>query len=721
VARVTEPHTSAVAPVAARKAHVRTHHGEAVDDPFEWMRDKSDPAVIEHLEAENAYTHAMTGHLQGLRSDIFDEIKSHTQESDLSVPVRHGAWWYYSRTVEGEQYSVYARVAVADAPQRPNLADDEVPHGEQVMLDANAEAAGEEFFSMGAFDVSPSGHLLAYAVDTTGDERFAVRIKDLTTGNLVDEAVSDIGYGVAWSAAADYLFYTRVDEAWRPHEVWRHAVGGPAHDDVLVHAETDERYWMGLGTSRDDRFIMIGLGSKNTSEFWMLDAAEPTADFSVIAPRNEGVEYDVELAGDRAWIVHNRDHRDFELAWAPIGSTSADQWQTVVAGADGVRVGGVDAFATHLALSIRRSGLSQVDIIALNVDGGPIAADPMPIAVDEPLYTIEVGSNPDYGATQVQVRIESMLTPACVYDIDAVTGERTLLKRKAVPGGYDASHYRQQRLWVTAPDGTQIPVSMVFRADIVPDGTNSGLLYGYGAYEICIDPWFSAARLSYLDRGLVYAVAHVRGGGEMGRGWYEDGRMEHKENTFTDFIACADHLVETGWVAPDRLAAEGGSAGGLLLGAALNLAPERFAVAHAAVPFVDALTTVLDPSLPLTVVEWEEWGDPLHDEAVYAQMRGYTPYENIKPTRYPAILATTGLNDTRVFYVEPAKWVARLRERTANDPVQQPILLKTEMVAGHGGKTGRYNAWRDAAFEMAFILDHLNASSAVRPASNVAE
>jgi len=717
---VTGPHTPAVAPIAARKAHTRTHHGETVDDPFEWMRDKSDPAVIEHLEAENAYTQAMTGHLDGLRSDIFDEIKSHTQQSDLSVPVRHGAWWYYSRTIEGEQYSVYARASVQDSPQRPSVSGDQAPPDEQVLLDANAEAAGEEFFSLGAFDVSPSGQLLAYAVDTTGDERFNVRIKDLTTGQIIDEAVTDIGYGVAWSAAADYLFYTRVDDAWRPHEVWRHVVGGSAQDDVLVHAEPDERYWMGLGTSRDDRYIMIGLGSKNTSEFWMLDAAEPTRDFSVIAPRSEGVEYDVELAGDRAWIVHNRAHRDFELAWAPIGSTSAAQWNTVVAGADGVRVNGVDAFATHLALSVRRSGLTQVEIIVVSEDGDPIG-DRMPIVVDEPLYTIEVGSNPDYSATQVQVRIESMLTPACVYDVDVATGERTLLKRKAVPGGYDPSQYRQQRLWASAPDGAQIPISMVFRADIVPDGANAGLLYGYGAYEICIDPWFSAARLSYLDRGVVYAVAHVRGGGEMGRGWYEDGRMEHKEHTFTDFIACADHLVDSGWVAPGRMAAEGGSAGGLLLGAALNLAPDRFAVAHAAVPFVDALTTVLDPSLPLTVIEWEEWGDPLHDAGVYAQMRGYTPYENIQPVRYPAILATTGLNDTRVFYVEPAKWVARLRELATNDPGEQPILLKTEMVAGHGGKTGRYNAWRDAAFEMAFILENLGAFPAIREAPNVGE
>lgn len=718
---VTESHTPAVAPIADHKPSTRTHHGETVQDPYEWLRDKDDPAVIAHLEAENAYTASMTEHLQGLRSDIFDEIKSHTQESDLSVPVRHGDYWYYSRTITGEQYSVYARVAVQDWPQRPDVSPDQVPRGEQVLLDVNAEAAGEDFFSLGVFDVSPGGGFLAYAVDTTGDERFNVRIKDLTTGQIVDESVIEIGYGVAWSAAADYLFYTRVDEAWRPHEVWRHVVAGPTEDDVLVHAEADERYWMGLGTSRDDRFIVIGLGSKNTSEFWMLDAADPTGEFSVVAPRCEGVEYDVEFAGDRAWIVHNRDHRDFALSWAPLNSSSAEHWHTVVPGCDGIRVSGVDAFATHLALSIRRGGLTQVEIIGLNASGDPGVDSRMPIDVDEPLYTIEVGANPDYAATHVQVRVESMLTPACVYDVDAATGERTLLKRKAVPGGYDPSRYNQQRLWATASDGAQIPISMVYRSDICANGENAGLLYGYGAYEICIDPWFSAARLSYLDRGVVYAVAHVRGGGEMGRGWYEDGRMESKENTFTDFIACADHLVETGWVAAGRMAAEGGSAGGLLLGAALNLAPDRFVAAHAAVPFVDALTTVLDPSLPLTVVEWEEWGNPLHDAQVYRRMRGYTPYENITPVPYPAILATTGLNDTRVFFVEPAKWVARLREQTMNDSAQAPILLKTEMVAGHGGKTGRYNAWRDAAFEMAFILDHVGTATSIEDMPNVGE
>lgn len=696
-------------PTAPRGKDVRVHHGDEVHDEYEWMRDKTDQRLLDHLDAENAYTAAATSHLADVRADIFGEIKSHVQQSDLSVPVRHRGWWYYTRTIEGAQYPVYARVAVSFSPDRPQVAADTIPDGEQVMLDANTEAAGEEFFSLGALDVSISGALLAYAVDTTGNERFDVRVKDLATGELIDSVVRGIGYGVAWSADDAYVFYTRVDEAWRPYQVWRHRLGESASSDVLVHQEDDERYWMGLGTSRDDRYIMIALGSKNTSECWLLPARAPTEEFTVVSPRSEGLEYDVEPAGEGLWIVHNRDHPDFELAWAPVDGATANQWQTVVPGAQGVRISGVDAFATHLAASVRRAGLTEVDIIPLGQDGQAHPEATLTVPVDEAIYTVEVGSNPEFESTTLQVQVESMVTPASVFDLDVTTGEMTLLKRKHVPGGYEPGNYLQRRLWASAPDGTSIPISLVARRDVEADGMAPGVLYGYGAYEICIDPYFSAARLSYLDRGVVYAVAHVRGGGELGRSWYEGGRMEHKANTFTDFVACADHLSNTGWVAPGRLAAVGGSAGGLLIGAAINLAPERFRVVHAAVPFVDALSTILKPELPLTVVEWEEWGDPLHHEDVYRRMKDYTPYENICATTYPAILATTGLNDTRVYYVEPAKWVARLRDVVENDPAQRPILLKTEMIAGHGGKTGRYDAWRDTAFEMAVILDQLQA------------
>ncbi len=714
VGRVTAQTSRPAPPAAARRDIVRSHHGEDVTDSYEWLRDKTDPEVLAHLEAENAYTDAVTAHLEGLRGDIFAEIKGRTQETDLSVPVRHRDWWYYTRTIEGQQYAVHGRIAVGESPERPELDPAGAPEGEQVLLDGNAEAEGQEFFSLGAFDVSPAGDRLAYAVDLSGDERFDLRIKDLTTGEVVDESVTGIGYGTAWSADGLHLFYTRVDDAWRPHQVWRHEIGAPADGDVLVYQEDDERFWMGVGTSRDDKHVVIGLGSKNTSEFRLLDADDPTGDFRVVAPREEGVEYEVEPAGDRLWIVHNRAHRDFELAVAPIGATSSEEWTTVLPGEEGVRVSGVDAFAGHLAVSLRRDGLTQVQVLPLSADGRAIGSG-YQVPVEEEVYSIETGSNPTYETDTLQVLVESLVTPRSVYDLDLASGELTLVKQQPVLGGFDPADYQQHRLWATAEDGTRIPISLVARKGVEADGTNPGLLYGYGSYEISIDPYFSVARLSYLDRGVVYAIAHIRGGGEMGRGWYESGRMEHKRNTFTDFVAAADHLVETGWVAADRLAAEGRSAGGLLMGAVLNLAPERFRVVHAGVAFVDALTTILDPTLPLTVGEWEEWGNPVESAEIYQLMRSYTPYENIRAVDYPAILATTGLNDTRVFFVEPAKWVARLRETVTSDQAERPILLKTEMVAGHGGKTGRYDAWKETAFEVAFMLDQLGATEVLEP------
>ncbi|MDO5740623.1 MAG: S9 family peptidase [Ornithinimicrobium sp.] len=706
---MTDSSSRPTAPVAPRRDTVRSHHGEDVTDSYEWLRDKTDPEVIAHLEAENAYTEAVTSHLEGLRGRIFTEIKERTQQTDLTVPVRHRDWWHYTRTIEGQQYGVHARIAVGDSPDRPVLDPGVVPQGEQILLDGNAEAQGQEFFSLGAYDVSADGELLAYAVDSSGDERFDLRIKDLSTGEVIDEAVTGIGYGTAWSADSSTIFYTRVDDAWRPHQVWRHEVGGSADEDVLVYQEDDERFWMGIGASRDDRHIMIGLGSKNTSEVRLLPSEDPTGEFRVVAPREEGVEYDVDPAGDHLWVVHNKVHRDFELAVAPLGATSSEQWRTVIEGEDGIRLSGVEAFSGHVVLSLRENGLTQLQILPLSVDGRPVGRG-YQVPVEEEVYTIETSSNPTYDTDALLVVIESLVTPSSVYELDLLSGALELLKRQPVLGGYDPDDYQQHRLWATASDGTRVPISLVARKGVTPDGTNPGLIYGYGSYEISIDPYFSVSRLSYLDRGVVYAIAHIRGGGEMGRGWYEQGRLEHKTNTFTDFVSCADELVESGWVAPDRLAAEGRSAGGLLMGAILNLAPERFRVVHAGVAFVDALSTILDPTLPLTVGEWEEWGNPLESAEIYQLMRGYTPYENIRAVDYPAILATTGLNDTRVFFVEPAKWVARLRETVTSDPACAPILLKTEMVAGHGGKTGRYDAWHEVAFEIAFMLDQLGAT-----------
>jgi oligopeptidase B len=698
-------------PVFAKHVeHVREHHGDRVVDPFEWLRNKDDPEVLAHLEAENAYAEAITSHLEPLRARIFDEIKSRTQETDLSVPAAYRGWWYYSRTFEGKQYGAQCRVRVVAGRGRPELEPGVTPDGEQVLLDGNVEAEGHEFFSLGAFEVSPDGRRIAYAVDVEGGERFALRVKDIETAEVIDDVVTEIGYGAVWSLDAKHLFYTRLDESWRPHQVWRHKVGTPAEADALVFEEPDGRFWMGIGSSRDDAWVIIQVGSKLTSEVLLLDASTPLAEPTAVAPRRDGVEYDVEPAGDRLLIVHNANHPDFELAQAPLDSRSHEQWSLLVEAVASERILGVEAFASHAVVSLRKDGLTALRVLPRDASLPSGFGPAHDLAFDEPLYAVGTGNNPEYDSPAMQIEFESMVTPKTISDYDFATGELTVLKTQPVLGAYEPTDYTQRRLWATAADGTQVPISLVHRRDVTDDRTAPGLIYGYGAYEISIDPYFSVARLSLLDRGFVYAIAHVRGGGEMGRNWYDTGKMEHKMNTFTDFVACADHLMSSGWVAPDRLVAEGGSAGGLLIGAVANLAPGRFRAIHAAVPFVDALTTILDPSLPLTVPEWEEWGDPLHNADIYRYMKGYTPYENIAAVDYPAILATTSLNDTRVYFVEPAKWVARLRETATNDPAQRPILFKIEMVAGHGGKSGRYDAWKQYAWELAFLMDQVGVS-----------
>ncbi|MCE1179455.1 MAG: S9 family peptidase [Micrococcales bacterium] len=692
-------------PIPPRREHIREHHGDRVLDPYAWLADLDDPEVLAHLTAENAYAEAMTAGLEPLRGRLFEEIRSRVKETDLSVPVGDGPWWYYSRTAEGQQYPIHCRAPRTDPAARPDPTAESVP-GEQVLLDANAAAEGHEFFALGALAVSADHGRLAYSVDTTGDERFALTVVDLATGDILDEAVEGLGYGCEFSLDGRHVFYLRVDEAWRPHQLWRHEIGTPAETDVLCYEEGDERFWMGLGGSRDDRWLILAIGSKTTSEVRLLDAADPTGEWRVVAPRRDGVEYDVEPAGDRLLIVHNADHPDSDLAWAPLEATSAEQWQPVAPHVEGERLTGVEAFDDFALVSLRRDGLTAVRVLPREPGQAAGFGAGHDIAWDEPLYTIAVGDTPENSAHVVQIVVESMVTPRSVYDYDVDAHTLTLLKRQPVLGGFDPADYTQRREWALAEDGTRVPISLVCRAGTEPDGTSPGLLTAYGAYEISSDPYFSVARLSLLERGVVYAVAHPRGGGEMGRAWYEGGKELAKPTTFSDVVACARHLVDTGWVAPDRLALEGGSAGGLMVGAVLNAAPGLFTAAHAQVPFVDALTTVLDPSLPLTVVEWEEWGDPLHDPDVYACMKGYSPYENIGERPYPAVLATTSLHDTRVSCAEPAKWVARLRELTA-PTAERPVLLRVEMSGGHGGRSGRYEAWRQIAWEWAWLLDRL--------------
>jgi len=699
------------APVAQRRPITRVHHGDVFVDSYEWLRDKDDPEVISYLEAENAYTEAQTAHLSELSDAIFGEIKARTKETDLSVPTYTShpggnAYWYYVRTVEGSEYPIYCRVVATD---RATLPDPEQEiSGEEVLLDGNREAEGHEFFALGALSVSLDGRLLAYSIDLTGAERFTIMIKDLVSGELLADQIDDTAYGVAW-AKNSHLFYTRADEAWRPYVILRHRLGDDPSQDVEVLTESDERYWLSVDASRDDRWIIIGAGSKITSEFRLLSTDDPEAEPRIVAPRRQGVEYDIEPAGDRLLIVHNDGAEDFELAEAPLDATSHTEWRPVIPHRQGVRILSVSAYASHAIVSLRRDGLTALHVMSR--DAGGDLQDGSDLAFDEPLYVTYAPGESEYETPTIRVGYASMLTPDSIYDYHLTTGELTLLKRTPVLddprfGPYQPENYIQERGWATAPDGTQVPLSIVRRADVPLDGSAPAMLYGYGAYEASMDPSFSVSRLSLLDRGIVYAIAHIRGGGELGRSWYEHGKTLTKRNTFTDFIACADHLLEQGYTSADRLAARGGSAGGLLMGAVANLAPEKFHAIHAAVPFVDALTTILNPDLPLTVIEWEEWGDPLHDAEVYAYMKSYTPYENVSSIDYPAILATTSLNDTRVFYVEPAKWVAALRHLATNSDKRQ-ILLKTEMVAGHGGVSGRYKSWRELAFEYAWIVSEI--------------
>ena len=730
-------------PAAKRIPVTRTHHGDTVTDHYEWMRDKTSDEVLTHLRAENAYADARMEHLAPLREQIVAEIRSRTQETDMGIPVREGAWWYYGRTVEGQQYAIQCRVPArpidpadptdpaAWAPPPP-LKDPAQPReGEQVILDANVEAEGHDFFSLGTFDVTDDGRFLLFGVDTEGDERYTLRIRNLETGEQLADEIRETSSGAFFDPSGRYVFYSTVDESWRPDTVWRHEVGTDPASDVQVFHEPDDSYWVGAGRTRSGRFIAIGASSSVTSETRVLDASDPTGEFTLLWPREQGVEYDAEHAviGGRDWwlITHNKNAPDFTVVAVPVENPSAEPI-TVIPHEPGRRVEGVDAFARFLVFDYRKGGLPKTAVARLNAGapgadaqaGGPGLDQlrwrelvPPTAARGEGLLSIGARGNPEWQQPTLRIGYTSFIEPSTVASYDVETDFYTILKRQPVLGGYSAADYAEKRDWATAPDGTQVPISLVWKKGLVPaldgvsDATPSPVhLYGYGSYEASMDPGFSIPRLSLLDRGVVFAIAHVRGGGELGRDWYEKGKFGHKKNTFTDFIAVAQHLVDTGVTAPDRMVAEGGSAGGLLMGAVANMAPELFAGILADVPFVDPLTSILDPSLPLTVIEWDEWGNPLDDAEAYRYIKSYAPYENVTEQRYPRILAVTSLNDTRVLYVEPAKWVARLREVGAD------AILRCEMEAGHGGVSGRYAAWNQRAIELAWLLDVLRKADA---------
>ena len=643
------------------------------------------------------------------------------------MPSRSRGFWYYGRSFEGKEYGASCRVPVRgpDDWTPPRVDEDARPDapalpGEQVLLDLDELAEGHEFFSLGGSSVSPDGTMLAYSTDVVGDERYTIRVKDLATGDLHDQVGGVIG-GATWDRASESFFYTTVDDAWRSDKVWRHRLGTDQSQDELVHHESDERFFVGVGRSRSDRFVVVAAGSKTTSEYRYLDADDPEPGFVVFAERRDGLEYSLDhavLGGEDVFLVtHNASGPDFEVGSAPIAPTPAEDWTPLIPHDPAVRLENVDAFAGHLVVNQRSAGLTQLRILELgDTTSGPGASpitDDYLVEFDHEIYTVGSGSNPGFSQPTVRLGYTTMAVPSSVFDYDVRTRELTLLKQAPVLGGYEPGDYEEHRLWATADDGEQVPISVVARRDArAAGGPLPVLLYGYGAYEYSIDPYFSVARLSLLDRGAAFAIAHVRGGGEMGRRWYDDGKMLSKQHTFSDFVACGRHLVETGWASPDTLVAEGASAGGLLMGAIANQAPDLFGGIVAGVPFVDPLTSMLDASLPLTVTEYDEWGDPAADPEVYDCLASYAPYDNVSAVTYPPILAETSINDTRVLYVEPAKWVARLRAVALNG---EDVLLRTEMAAGHGGVSGRYKAWRDRAFTLAWILDRMGLAEAQPP------
>ncbi len=722
--------TSLTPPVAKKVPHERTHHGDTFVDNYEWLREKESPEVIGHLKAENAYQEAITAHQEPLREAIFQEIKGRTQETDLSVPNRKDGWWYFSRSVEGKEYGIQCRVRgqdtgnpAADWTPPAVEAGVEIP-GEEVLLDCNVEAEGKPFFSVGGSAVTVDGNLYAYAVDNAGDERFTLRIKDLRTGELLPDVIENIFYGVSFSPDGTRIFYTVVDDAWRPYQVKSHVLGTPVTDDEVIYQEDDVAMWLGFELSSDRRYLVLGIGCSEYSETRLLRFDDPTATLTTVISRDERVLYEAEpflLTGpdgekqERIVITHNRNAVNSMVSLvdpAELAKPLSEQhWSTVVEHSDGVRVNGAGVTSTHLIVSIRKDTIERVQVMGLAGLGTATQEAPVEPAFDEELYTAGVGGS-DYEAPVIRLGYTSYFTPSRVYDFVLPTpaqpaGELLLRKESPVLGGYEGNDYGAAREWATAADGTRIPLSLLRHRDVKQDSTAAGLVYGYGSYELSMDPGFGIARLSLLDRGVVFVIAHIRGGGELGRHWYEDGKKLTKKNTFTDFVDATDWLAGSGWVDPSRIAALGGSAGGLLVGAVANLAPEKYAAVVAQVPFVDALSTILDPELPLSALEWEEWGNPITDPEVYDYMKSYSPYENVREVAYPKVAAVTSFNDTRVLYVEPAKWVQELRNKTTGN---EPILMKIEMDGGHGGASGRYVQWRERAWDYAFIADSLGAT-----------
>ncbi len=670
-------------PVAKKVPKVVEVHGEKLVDDYAWLREKQAPDVKAYLDAENAWADAATKASEGLRQRLYEETLGRIRETDLSVPYRHRGYFWYARTEKGKQYPIACR-------KKGSL-----DAAEEVVLDLNEIAKTEEFVGRGVYVPNDDASLLAYTIDTTGFRLYTLQVKDLKTGKLLADRVEKVN-SVAWAGDGRTLFYVVEDSAKRPYRLYRHAVG-TAGPDTLVYEETDERFTLRVTRSRDDAWVLVASDSHTQNEWRLIPAAEPETALRVVAPREKDHEYDVEAAGDLLYIRTNDGCRDFRVVTAPAASPGKASWKELVPCRGGVMVSGVDAFRSHLVLFERQDALPRLSVRDLATGETHRIELPEPIASSFP----EV--NPEYDTKTFRFSWQSFTTAPMVYDYDMATRERTLLKKTEVPGGYDPARYRSERIFATAADGTKVPVSVVFRKDLPRDGTAPLFLTGYGSYGAPSFVYFNPALPSLLDRGVVYAVAHVRGGGDLGKKWHDAGRMMSKKNTFTDFVACAEALVKEKVASKDRIAIQGGSAGGLLIGAVVNLRPELFRAAILHVPFVDVINTMLDETLPLTVGEFEEWGNPKKKDE-YLYMRSYSPYENLKKGAYPSILVKTSFNDSQVMYWEPAKYVAKLRTLKTDS---SPLLLKTNMAGGHGGSSGRYDRLKETAFDQAFVLSEL--------------
>jgi oligopeptidase B len=671
-------------PIARTLPRVDTVHGQIRTDEYFWLRDRRDPGVLAYLQAENDYTAGAMRHTEDLQEQLYQEMRGRIKETDLSVPEQMDQYFYYSRTQAGGQYAILCR-------------RDGQGGAEEILLDQNPLAAGHSYFRLGASAVSPNHRFLAYSVDTSGAEEFTLYVKDLVTGELVPESIPNTGNGIAWANDSRTLFYTVLDQAHRPCRLYRHEVGTNPAEDLLVYFEPDPGFFLDVSRTRSRSYLLLEISSHSTSEVRFVHADRPNEPFQVVQPRVSGVEYSVSHHGDRFFIITNDDAPNFRLVQAPVATPGREHWSPVLPYRPGVKLDGTDAFREHLVIYERESGLRQIRVLELGTGEEHVISFP------EPVYTVRAQSNPEFNTSVLRFTYTSLITPNSVVDYDLAQRSWTVRKQTEVLGGYDPNLYRSERLYATAPDGTAVPISLVYRLPLQHDGQRPLLLNGYGAYGLCYDPMFSSNTLSLLDRGFVVAIAHVRGGEEMGRAWYDGGRLLKKRSSFTDFIAVAESLIEKRYTSPDRLVINGGSAGGLLVGAVTNMRPDLFRVVLAEVPFVDVVNTMLDASLPLTVIEYDEWGNP-SDPTAYEYIRSYSPYDNVQAQNYPHILVTAGLNDPRVAYWEPAKWTARLRARKTDG---NKLLLRTNMGAGHGGASGRYDYLREIAFKYAFVFDVL--------------